>query len=166
MWLWCFEKVQPNDKVHISHGRYKGKFGYVVGKDITHLKINLCANGKEVSVIYPNVDELGVDGQPKASPIYDMTGREMVVGDLLVCCRDKKMEVCKIVGTERIDGITVQTIVRNGVKLPPDKWFLNQRIIGDPLTEAIKLPVDETTVIMWMLKDFDLTKTKDQLFSR
>lgn len=166
MWHWCFKRIQVNDKVYVAKGRYKGFYGYVTKLGVALIHIAL-TDGRNVEVVYSKVEELDSDGAPKPSPIYDMTGRELKLGDLVACSRGKsKMEICKLVGDDQALGVTVETIVRNGEKPSPDKYTLNQRVLHNPLEEAIKLPIDDTTVIMWMLKDFDLTMAKTHLSSR
>jgi hypothetical protein len=155
MWSWCYEKLAVNDPVYVAAGRYKGKNGHVLNKGITQCRV-LLSHGRIANIVYTNIEEADRSGKPKESPILDMTGRTMKIGDLIACVGDKRqIEICRIIGGNYIDGIKIETVIRQGKKPIPNMWTLNQRTMGNPTINALKLPVDDTTFIMWKLKDYE-----------
>ena len=145
-------------RLYVAVGKHKGKIGvYRYDAPSGKISIQFDDANDTIDIHYTNLEELDEFGQPKVLPVVDMTGREIDVGSL-VCFsvstrHSHALEIGKVLEVTRVGGLKVVTHVRNGDKVPPDRWRNNESVINDPF-RSIKLPCDDQTVIMWLMQDF------------
>jgi hypothetical protein len=158
-------RLEANPRLFISGGKYKGKFGTYENSYDSKISIKLDDSEEEVMIGYVQVEELDEYGQPKVLPVMDMTGREITI-DSYICYsvpagrNSHAMEIGKVFELTKVGAIKVRTVVRNGEKTEPDRWRRGEVTVNNPF-RSIKLPVDPTTMLMWIMQDFDeLAKQK------
>jgi hypothetical protein len=162
---WQFKRIVKNKdrpRLYVATGKDKGNFGkfqYESGGKI-YLSLD---SGTEINLHYSALEELDEFGDPKVLPVMDMTGREIVV-DSYVCYSVKTsnthaLEIGKVLELTRLGGLKARSTVRNGERVPPDQWRHN--VVNVDPVRCIKLPVDDTTMLMWLMQDFaELVKSK------
>lgn len=99
--------------------------------------------------------ELYVNGQILEEPVRDMTGRALENGDWIVYAAGGCLEIGKIKSFGPSGGMTVTRFVQDGVSIKSmNHWEKSTKAVNDP-SRALKLPVGETDMVTWVLKDFD-----------
>lgn len=155
-----YERVKP--RLYVNEGKFKGRYGtyeYDSGSKITIL---LDDDKNSTEIAYSAIEELDEYGQPKILPVMDMTGREIVIGAHICYSVNTRhshaLEIGKVIEISKIGGIKAQAVVRNGDKVAPTSYKSES---GVDSLRCIKLPVDDKTMIVWMMQEFtELVKSK------
>ena len=117
------------------------------------------SSGEVVEVHYTNLEELDEYGAVKIFPVMDMTGRE-ITEDAYICYSvsagrsSHALEIGKVVEMTKSGGLKVRRVVHNGDKVDMNHWRGNVVNVTDPF-RSIRLPVDVTTMTMWIMQEFD-----------
>jgi hypothetical protein len=163
-----------NPRLYIASGKYSGQFclftGHTSGGKMSVLPDSIAermANGQPSYAHYTMLEELDEWGKPMIVPVQDMTGREINIGSF-VCYSigegkgSHALEIGKVTEFTKVGALKVDRIVKNGQNINDLSPYGRNttRIVNDPM-RSIKLPVDDKTVIMWMMQDFqELAKSK------
>jgi len=165
---WQFHRLASNrhertkPRLYINEGKFKGQYGTYEYDNSSKITIVL-DDGGTVEINYSAVEELDEFGKPKILPVMDMTGREIEI-DSYICYSVKTnhshaLEIGRVYEISKIGGIKARTAVRNGEKVKPNNWNRNE-VKVDSL-RCLKLPVDDKTMIVWMMQEFtELVKSK------
>jgi hypothetical protein len=119
----------------------------------------------EFETHYTNLEEVDEYGNPKPLPVVDMTGREITPNSYICYSapaskrnpHNHALEIGKVLELTKVGAIRIRRIVKNGEKLAMDKYSKNETVVNNPF-RAIKLPVDDKTIIMWIMQDFEELK--------
>ena len=152
-------------RLYVMKGRHKGQYcrlRYITGSKLSvtlETVKPLIAADAEVEINYVDIEELDAAGNPEILPVIDMTGREISVDSYVAYSvpsghSSHALEIGKVIEITRVGALRVRAIVHNGEKLKPDRWRNNESIVNDPF-RTVKLPVDVSTVTMWIMQDFE-----------
>lgn len=158
MKFWQFRELCHKDKgtrLIVAEGRHQGKtveFCYTSNSKI----VGKFEDGTDIEIAYANVEHIDSEGQPNIVPVNDMTGREILT-DSIICysvatANSHALEIGKVTMISKIGQLKVDVLVHNGEK--PRQYARSSKMINDPL-RTIKLPADATTVMMWIMGDFE-----------
>lgn len=157
---WQFKALCSRDsgaKLIVTGGRQEGKtvtFSYTSNSKI----VGDLENGEEVQITYGNVEFIDSEGQPDYALVTDMTGRE-IFPDTILCYsvtenRIHALEIGKVSSITDTGYVKVKVLVHNGTKVDSVGWRTQERAIHDP-DKTLKLPADASTVMMWIMNDFE-----------
>lgn len=146
-------------RLYVMEGRSKGQTGALVGVNGSSVALRF-ESGHVAWIIYSRVEFVGEDDQPIIQSVRDMTGRVIEEGTWLCYSQTDagtthSMEIGKVLRTTPAGSIVVRPYLRNGYKLaPPSRGKIFQRIVTNA-SRSVVLPVDEATMTMWALKEFE-----------
>lgn len=176
---WQYQRLlqQKNSgfpKLYVSEGKLKGRSAVPQGVG-GGSKFIMKFEDVIADIHYTALEEVDEFGRPKILPVVDMTGRAIEVGST-ICFSGKasssmttatatqnsystsrnshSLQIGRVIEITRIGSPVVETIVRNGEKVKADTWRKNRTTINDPM-RTLKLPVDDESIIMWMLQDYE-----------
>jgi hypothetical protein len=159
--------VDGRTRLFIISGKHKNKYCVFGGNTFYQSKIRVTVEddeNTELELHYTALEELGEDGLPVVLPVMDMTGRDITEGSYICYSvssgrSSHALEIGKVVELTRTGSLKVRPIVHNGDKAMPS-WRGLPVTVNDPF-RTIKLPVDDKTMIMWIMQDFEeMAKTK------
>lgn len=116
-------------------------------------------NGTDLRIPYKNVEWVKHDGvTPDPRGMVDMTGRDIEIGTWVVYSisagrASHGLEIGKVTSISDTGVLTCERSLRNGEKATPGWRNNNTRRVNDA-DRCLTLPVDETTMVTWVLKDF------------
>ncbi len=118
----------------------------------------------DVEIPYKNVEWVRHDNEPDLRGMMDMTGRDIDVGTWVVYSipagsNSHALEMGKVVSISDTGTLLVDRALRNGDKAEPGYRNKNTRRVNDA-NRCLTLPVDEATMVTWVLKGF--TDLKDE----
>ncbi len=165
---WQFKALCRADKgveLIVTGGRHEGKritFHYTSNSKV----VGEFENGDDADIAYGNVEFIDSEGQPRYELVTDMTGRE-IFPDTILCYsvtehRVHALEIGRVVSITDTGYVNMKVLVHNGVRVPTNenerasdgRWLQRERKIHDP-DKTLKLPADTSTVMMWIMSDFE-----------
>lgn len=148
--------------LHVTKGRQKGKNLPLI--EITHERKLVLAlgEGTTVALHYKDCQRVDADGQPILDVVTDMTGRPVEIGTHIVYSvpegrNSHALEIGKVTEITATGGLKVDVIIHNGTKVAPTTGSYRKTVgksVGDPKRTMV-IPIDPTTVMMWILSDFE-----------
>lgn len=116
--------------------------------------INAILDGALETVHYSKFEIIDENDEVVIAPTTDMTNRPISVGEYIVYSvpagnSSHALEMGKVTNFSKIGSPIVKRIMHNGRKITYDEF----KTINDP-DRCIKLPIVESTMIMWLMKDF------------
>lgn len=120
----------------------------------------------ELSIPYKNVEWVMRDGvTPDIRGMQDMTGRDIEIGTWVVYSvasgrSSHGLEMGKVKSISDTGVLTVDRALRNGEKATAGWRNNNTRKVNDA-DRCITLPIEETDMVTWVLKDFSDLKDDD-----
>lgn len=148
----------------VTGGRHEGKritFQHTSNSRI----VGEFEDGDEANIPYGQVEFIDSEGQPKFELVTDMTGRE-IFPDTILCYsvtenRVHALEIGRVVSITDTGYVNMKVLVHNGMRVPPEgerasdgRWLQRERKIHDA-DKTLKLPADASTVMMWIMNDFE-----------
>ena len=115
-----------------------------------------------LEIHYKDLEFLDNTGQPLIEPVRDMTGRPIDIDTWVVYSVNDKashaLEIGKVQKIGPTGALTTKRILHNGNTIDPNKRWENQTsLVKDPW-RALCLPVTESLMTTWVLKDFENLK--------
>lgn len=147
--------------VVITGGKHAGRVGLLVSAANPKLGVQFPDEEAVIGIHYSDMEECDPDGKPIYYPMLDMTGREITDGCWLVYSiasgrNSHALEMGRVCEITKTGAIKVSRELQNGTKVVkhsnPD-WNL-PKTVNDP-DRALMLPVEVSTLTMWVLKDFE-----------
>lgn len=147
--------------LHVTKGRQKGKNLPLI--EITHDRKLVLAlgDGKTVALHYKDCQRTDAHGQPIADVVTDMTGRVVAIGTHLVYsvsdgANSHALEIGKVIEITPTGALKVDVILHNGKRVDTRTGWRKTvgKLVSDPKRTMV-IPIDPTTVMMWVLSDFE-----------
>src|SRR6478752_618406 len=84
---WQYAKLGKGERVYVSEGKFKGRYGTAGYKNQSKISIALDSldgtDPVEVNVAYKSVETLDDFGNPQYLPVTDMSGRALEIGNYI-----------------------------------------------------------------------------------
>lgn len=146
--------------LHVTSGKFKGKnlpLERISGRYIV-LRVD---EESTVTVPYANCERVGSDGLPIYAPVIDMTGRVIEIGNFITYSvsagqNSHAMEIGRVVSFTNTGMIKVDVMVHNGDVVTVSSWRRSKERTVNDHRRSMLLPVDPTTMMMWIMTDFDM----------
>jgi hypothetical protein len=155
--------LRPSDwpTLLVTSGPKKIKGRKAIIKRIGYaMEIYVDVDGKDMMLGCPKLDILDNNGNLVLVPVTDMTGREICEGTWIAYSsiqgRTHSLEMGKVSRVNGVGTIRVKPHMRDGRKVNRDGFLPSRydKLITNP-DRCIKLPVNDSTMVMWIMKDFE-----------
>ena len=160
---WQYRKFvhdgRGGERLYINEGKLKGRFCVFRYAGGPKFSVEIEDTKDVVEIHYTNLEQLDEFGEVKIFPVMDMTGRE-ITEDCYICYSvsagrsSHALEIGKVKEMTKHGGLKVLRVVHNGDKVSATHWRGNVVNVTDPF-RCIRLPVDVTTMTMWIMQEFD-----------
>ncbi len=162
-----YRSLRAGDRIVVTHGANKGltavldeKHSYSWSQSTIPLPVQ-----PRVRVKYVHAELADEQGNPIIVPVTDMTGREITEGQWLTYSvggnkSPHGLELGRVEGLTAAGGVRVTRVLRDGEKVINRAYYRDRRetkVVNDP-DRSLLLPCDGTTMVEWVLKDFENLK--------
>lgn len=149
-------EAAPPVWLRVNTGRLRGRHGLLLSLRGDGTALLRFDGETEQQFPYTKLDLLDADGQPRITPITDMSGRAINPGAMLCYSvpagtQSHALEIGRVRKLTPSGRITVAPVIHNGAYVADRSD--NERMITNP-NRALLLPIDDARFMLWLLSDF------------